>query len=77
MMDASQTAPRASPEGSAAAQGVPLIELRGASKRFVKRLDLAARIGNRLGAHVREEIVRAVDHVDIAVFPGVVVGLVG
>jgi peptide/nickel transport system ATP-binding protein len=77
MMDASQTAPRASPGGSAAAQGVPLIELRGASKRFVKRLDLAARIGNRLGAHVREEIVRAVDHVDIAVFPGEVVGLVG
>ena len=55
----------------------PLIELRGASKRFVKSLDLAARIGNRLGASVREEVVRAVDNVDLAVFPGEVVGLVG
>jgi peptide/nickel transport system ATP-binding protein len=55
----------------------PLIELRGASKRFVKSLDLAAKIGNRLGAQVREEVVRAVDDVDIAVDPGEVVGLVG
>ncbi len=55
----------------------PLIELRGASKRFVKSLDLAAKIGNRLGANVREEVVRAVDNVDIAVYPGEVVGLVG
>jgi peptide/nickel transport system ATP-binding protein len=65
--------------GSVSSTGVPapLIELRGASKRFVKGLDVAAKIGNRLGAHVREEIVRAVDDVDIAVFPGEVVGLVG
>jgi peptide/nickel transport system ATP-binding protein len=56
---------------------VALIELRRASKRFVKSLDLAARIGNRLGAKVREEVVRAVDNVDIAVLPGEVVGLVG
>ena len=48
----------------------PLIELRRASKRFVKSLDLAEKIGNRLGANVREEVVRAVDNVDIAVFPG-------
>ncbi len=55
----------------------PLIELRGASKRFVKSLDLAAKIGRRLGANLREEVVRAVDKVDLAVFPGEVVGLVG
>src|SRR4051812_7906237 len=55
----------------------PLVELRRASKRFVKSLDLAEKIGNRLGANVREEVVRAVDSVDIAVFPGEVVGLVG
>ena len=47
------------------------------SKRFVKSLDLAAKIGNRLGANVREEVVHAVDNVDLAVFPGEVVGLVG
>jgi peptide/nickel transport system ATP-binding protein len=55
----------------------PLIELRGASKRFVKSLDIAEKIGNRLGANVREEVVRAVDNVDLAVLPGEVVGLVG
>ena len=55
----------------------PLIELRGASKRFVKSLDLAAKIGRRLGANLREEVVRAVDNVDLAVFAGEVVGLVG
>jgi peptide/nickel transport system ATP-binding protein len=55
----------------------PLIELRDASKRFVKSLDLAARIGRRLGADVREEVVHAVDHVDLTVWPGEVVGLVG
>jgi len=55
----------------------PLIELRGVSKRFVKHLDLAARIGRRLGASVREEIVHAVDNVDLRVAPGEIVGLVG
>lgn len=53
------------------------MELQGVSKRFVKSLDLAARIANRFGAHVREEIVRAVDNVDLTVAPGEVVGLVG
>ena len=54
-----------------------LVELRGVSKRFVKTLDTAARIGNMLGADVKEEIVHAVDNVDLAVAPGEVVGLVG
>jgi len=61
----------------ATAAAVPLIALRGATKRFVKPLDLAARIGQRLGAAVHDEIVHAVDHVDLAVAPGEVVGLVG
>jgi len=39
-----------------------LIELRGATKRFVKPLDFAAKIGRRLGANLREEVVRAVDN---------------
>jgi peptide/nickel transport system ATP-binding protein len=56
---------------------VPLIELRGVSKRFVKSLDVAAKIGRKLGADVHEEIVHAVDRVDLAVAPGEVVGLVG
>jgi peptide/nickel transport system ATP-binding protein len=57
--------------------GVPLLELRGVSKRFVKTLDAAARIAKRLGAGVREEIVHAVDGVDLAIRQGEVVGLVG
>lgn len=57
--------------------GTPLVELRGVSRRFVKGLDIAARIGNLLGAKVREEVVHAVDGVDLAIQPGEVVGLVG
>jgi peptide/nickel transport system ATP-binding protein len=54
-----------------------LLELRGVSKRFVKALDTAARLANLLGANAREEIVHAVDQVDLAVQAGEVVGLVG
>lgn len=55
----------------------PLLELRGVSKRFVKSLDTAARIANLFGAHAREEVVHAVDHVDLSIRAGEVVGLVG
>jgi peptide/nickel transport system ATP-binding protein len=55
----------------------PLLELRGVAKRFVKPLDAAARIANALGAGLREEVVRAVDGVDLAIARGEVVGLVG
>ncbi|MEM7425257.1 MAG: oligopeptide/dipeptide ABC transporter ATP-binding protein [Pseudomonadota bacterium] len=54
-----------------------LIQLRGLSKRFVKRLDLAEKIAARLGADVQEEVVHAVDDVSLAVQPREVVGLVG
>ena len=54
-----------------------LVELRGVSKRFVKALDTAARIGNAFGAGLKEEVVHAVDNVDLAVAAGEVVGLVG
>jgi peptide/nickel transport system ATP-binding protein len=55
----------------------PMIELRGVSKQFRKTLDLAGRIAQRLGANVRDEVVYAVDTVDLAVKQGEVVGLVG
>ena len=54
-----------------------LVTLKGISKRFVKSLDVAAKIGNLLGAGVREEVVHAVDRVSLAIEPGEVVGLVG
>ncbi|TMG82359.1 MAG: ATP-binding cassette domain-containing protein, partial [Betaproteobacteria bacterium] len=56
---------------------VPLLELKRVSKRFVKPLDLAARIANLAGAEIREEIVHAVDRVDLSIEEGEVVGLVG
>jgi oligopeptide/dipeptide ABC transporter ATP-binding protein len=56
---------------------VPMIELKGVSRRFSKKLDIAARLARKLGADVREEIVHAVDGVDLRVRKGEVVGLVG
>ncbi|WP_043364578.1 ABC transporter ATP-binding protein [Belnapia sp. F-4-1] len=55
----------------------PIIELRGVSKRFSKTLDFAGRIAKRLGANLREEVVHAVDGVDLTIRKGEVVGLVG
>jgi peptide/nickel transport system ATP-binding protein len=59
----------------------PAIELVGVSKRFGKTLDVAARfaqtVKRSLGGEVREQVVRAVDNVDMAIYAGEVVGLVG
>ena len=55
----------------------PLLELRGISKRFTSRLDLAARIAARLGAGAKPQTVHALDGVDLAIGAGEVVGLVG
>jgi peptide/nickel transport system ATP-binding protein len=57
--------------------GAPMVELRGISRRFEKKLDFAGRIAKRLGAPVREEVVHAVDGVDLTIHKGEVVGLVG
>ncbi|MBL6945826.1 MAG: ATP-binding cassette domain-containing protein [Rhodospirillales bacterium] len=55
----------------------PLIEIDGVSKRFVKTLDIAGKIAQRLGSNIREEVVRAVDEASFSVKAGEVVGLVG
>ncbi|WP_157089314.1 ATP-binding cassette domain-containing protein, partial [Oceanibaculum pacificum] len=55
----------------------PIIELKDVSKRFAKRLDFAAKMVNRLGGNLREEVVHAVDTVNLTIFKGEVVGLVG
>ncbi|MCG8544054.1 MAG: ATP-binding cassette domain-containing protein [Alphaproteobacteria bacterium] len=55
----------------------PLIELDGVSKQFVKTLDLAEKVFNLMGGKLREQVVHAVDEVDLGVADGEVVGLVG
>jgi len=55
----------------------PILELRGISKRFVKTLDLSEKLARSLGANLREEVVRAVDKVNLSVGEGEVLGLVG
>ena len=55
----------------------PILDLRDVSKRFVKRLDLAAKLANYLGANVKEEVVHAVDQVSLSIGHGEVVCLVG
>ena len=62
---------------SIATDSRPMLELKDVSKRFVKRLDSAARIGNWFGAGLKEEVVRAVDGVTLRIAAGEVVGLVG
>jgi peptide/nickel transport system ATP-binding protein len=57
--------------------GAPIIEAKGLSKRFVKRLDLAGKIAASMGSDMREETVHAVDRVTLTVSKGEVVGLVG
>ncbi len=55
----------------------PIVETRELSKRFVRALDVAGKIAERLGVDVHEEVVHAVDGVDLTVAKGEVVGLVG
>jgi len=55
----------------------PVIATRDLVKRFVKKPDLAGVIAGKLGAPVNEQVVHAVDGVDLHVIKGEVVGLVG
>ncbi|WP_458097699.1 ABC transporter ATP-binding protein [Roseomonas sp. WA12] len=54
-----------------------MIEVVGVSRRFAKRLDFAGKILAKLGAPLRDEVVHAVDKVDLTIRRGEVVGLVG
>ena len=54
-----------------------MLETRELSKRFVKHLDFAAKLARKLGANVHEEVVQAVDQVNLDIRQGEVVGLVG
>ena len=55
----------------------PIVRLQNVSKRFIKSLDVAAKIAQKLGANIREEVVHAVDDVSLSIAQGEVVGLPG
>jgi peptide/nickel transport system ATP-binding protein len=65
------------PRPVADASETPLLELRGISRRFEKKLDFAGKLARMLGAPLREETVHAVDNVNLSIRKGEVVGLVG
>ena len=54
-----------------------MLEVKDLTKNFVKRLDLAGKIAQRLGSDIRDETVYAVDSVSFTIDKGEVVGLVG
>ncbi len=56
----------------------PLLELKNISKRFEKKLDAIGRFAKRFtGAAASNEVVHALDKIDLTIFKGEVVGLVG
>jgi peptide/nickel transport system ATP-binding protein len=55
----------------------PMLSTRGLTKRFERKLDAAGRLAARLGANLKDEVVRAVDGVDLDVERGEVMALVG
>jgi peptide/nickel transport system ATP-binding protein len=55
----------------------PLLRVEKVSKRFTREIDLAGKIANLLGANNQKTVVHAVDQVDLSVFAGEVVALVG
>ncbi|WP_426958886.1 ABC transporter ATP-binding protein [Muricoccus radiodurans] len=65
------------PEAPPASTAAPMIEVQGVSRRFAKRLDFAGKLLAKLGAPLRDEVVHAVDKVDLTIRKGEVVGLVG
>jgi len=54
-----------------------LLTLRDIEKRFERPLDLAAKIANRFGAGMSAQVVHAIDHADLELVRGEVVGLAG
>jgi len=55
----------------------PIVRLQDVSKCFVKSLDFAGKIAQKLGVNIREEMVHAVDNVSLSIAQGEVVGLAG
>jgi peptide/nickel transport system ATP-binding protein len=59
------------------ANKAPIVRLQNVSKCFVKSLDFAGKIAQKLGVNISEETVQAVDNVSLSIAQGEVVGLAG
>ncbi|MBF0276913.1 MAG: ABC transporter ATP-binding protein [SAR324 cluster bacterium] len=55
----------------------PIIQLKQLSKQFIRNLDFAEKAANLLGAGIKKQVVHAVDDVNLNIFKGEVIGLVG
>ena len=69
--------PLARPAALVPAAAKPLIVMDKVVKNFVTRLDWVERMFRRLGANLADQTLSAVDQVDLQVWPGEVLGLVG
>ena len=54
-----------------------IIRLQDVTKRFVKSLDYAGKIAQKLGVNIHEEVVHAVDSANLSIRKGEVIGLAG
>ena len=68
---------RSDPNSVPVVTEAPILELNNISKRFTKKIDMAARLVNIAGFNYRDRTVHAVDRVHFSVNRGEVVGLIG
>ncbi|MDG2405927.1 MAG: ATP-binding cassette domain-containing protein [Paracoccaceae bacterium] len=68
---------RSDPNSVPVVTEAPILELNNISKRFTKKIDMAARLVNLAGFNYRDRTVHAVDRVHFSVNRGEVVGLIG
>jgi len=73
-----QTVEFAAPDSSVSvATAKPILSLRQVEQHFIQPVDLAGRIANLFGAGLKTLVVQAVAGVDLDVYPGEVIGIVG
>ncbi|MEM8854560.1 MAG: ABC transporter ATP-binding protein [Pseudomonadota bacterium] len=65
------------PVAMTSSETAPYLSIEGVSRRFTRKMTTTQRLLSRIGADYRDETVHAVDHVDLQVPRGSVMGLVG
>lgn len=72
-----QTVELERPDPIVSATTTPILSLRQVEQHFVQPVDIAGRIANLFGAGLKTLVVQAVAGVDLEVYPGEVIGIVG